>query len=263
MAADEMQPEVETQQVVRWVAGPTTQLTAPAIPAPTEVPFRPKLRGSVPILTVLDDGSSELGEDFRIRRDTFSIGRTEGDLTIPNDTTMSSLHAEIQRVNSSGAEAWRLVDRNAQNCTFVRVNAAPIRPDTILVLGSRRYRLHDSGLQPPPAARADSTHVLAKAPPPQDGTASLVEVCEGDGGLRFPLLTNLVLVGRSAVPNGIAIDDPLLASHHATLSRSPKDGWRIVSEKTMNGVWVNIRSIKLTRHCLFRCGEQVFRFVLP
>ena len=262
MSADEIQPEVETQHVVRWIVGPTTQLVPPPIQATTEEPFRPKLRGSVPVLTALDDGSAESGEEVRIRQDTFAIGRAQGDLTIPNDSTMSSIHAEVQRVNVGGTEAWKLIDRNAQNGTFARVNSAPIRPETILILGSRRYRIHDTGLQSPPSSQSDATHVLAKSPPPQDGMAFLIEACEGEGGLRFPLASTSVTVGRGE-EQGITIDDPLLANHHATLVRSIRDGWRVVSEKTVNGVWVNIRAIKLTRHCFFRCGEQVFRFVLP
>ena len=56
-------------------------------------PVPPRLRPPTPILTIYDDGSEE-GEVIRIRQDRFIIGRTEGDLIIPNDSQISSHHAE-------------------------------------------------------------------------------------------------------------------------------------------------------------------------
>ena len=95
-------PEVETQQVIRWITDPTT-LQPPAVPLdPLERPIRPVLRPPVPILTVLDDGTFANGEHFRLRGDTFSIGRTDGNLVIPCDRTLSGSHVEIRRVDDRG-----------------------------------------------------------------------------------------------------------------------------------------------------------------
>jgi hypothetical protein len=35
------------------------------------------------------------------------------------------------------------------------------------------------------------------------------------------------------------------------------------AEMTRNGIWVSISTVSLTASCLFRCGEQRFRFVIP
>ena len=71
--------------------------------------FRPKLRPPTPVLIVCDDGS-ESGESVRIRKDRFVIGRTEGDVTIPNDSQISSRHAECGNRSSgkSSAGAWSI-----------------------------------------------------------------------------------------------------------------------------------------------------------
>jgi hypothetical protein len=58
--------------------------------------FRPTLRPPTPILTICDDGSED-GELIRIRKDSFVIGRTEGDLLIPHDSQISGRHAELRQ----------------------------------------------------------------------------------------------------------------------------------------------------------------------
>ena len=51
---------------------------------------RPVIRPAVPILTMIDDGSIDEGKQIRIRTDGFVIGRSSGDLKIPNHATMSN-----------------------------------------------------------------------------------------------------------------------------------------------------------------------------
>lgn len=87
-----------------------------------------------------------------------------------------------------------------------------------------------------------------------------VEAGKQDSVLRFPLRQQRVTIGRTGGPCDITIDDPHLALHHATLTRGEDHLWRITPEKTLNGVWVNIRASKLTPLCHFLCGEQFFRF---
>jgi hypothetical protein len=61
----------------------------------------------------------------------------------------------------------------------------------------------------------------------------------------------------------IMLDDPHLAGHHATIEIGAKGRLTMRAEKSINGVWANIRSVTLTNLCFFRCGEQVFRFEVP
>jgi len=255
-------PEVETQQVIRWITDPTT-LQPPVVPLdPLERPTRPVLRPPVPILTVLDDGTFANGEHFRLRGDTFSIGRTDGNLVIPCDRTLSGSHAEIRRVENRGQVEWLLVDQDTANGTFVRINSAIFFVDTIVILGSRRFRLilpfaelHSQ--------KDDSTQLVEKTVAPSDLWPTLTEAGTGNNVLKFPLRQQRVTLGRLGGGCDISIDDPYLAKHHATIFRAPNGIWNVQPGKTTNGVWANIRSIKLTTHCHFRCGEQCFRFVIP
>ena len=93
-------PEVETFQIVRWINGqPTGHQPIPELLDATETAFAPTIRPPVPILTVLDDGSIDGGEQIRIRKKSFVIGRSSGDLIIPIDATLPGRHAEIGRAH--------------------------------------------------------------------------------------------------------------------------------------------------------------------
>ena len=58
--------------------------------------YRPALRPSMALLTVMGDGEDS-GEVIRIRGPSFLIGRVEGDLVIPHDPGISARHASIVR----------------------------------------------------------------------------------------------------------------------------------------------------------------------
>lgn len=255
-------PEVETRQIVRWIADPTTVYPTPAKPDPGELPIRPMLRASVPVLTALDDGTMAEGEEFRLRQDRFTIGRSEGDFIIPIDRTLSGKHAEIRRVENRGKTQWLLVDLNTANGTFVRANSADFFADTIVILGARRFRLvhPGTGISQPPDG---STTTLDKRDAPTDLWPTLAETGTSTRALAFPLRQHEVTIGRLDGKCGITIDDPHLAKHHATITKTANGTWKIGPAQTTNGVWVNIRSVPLTSHCYFRCGEQFFRFVIP
>lgn len=255
-------PEIETRQIVRWIADPTTVHPNPAKPDPGEQPIRPMLRAPVPVLTALDDGTQADGEQFRLRQDRFGIGRSEGDLIIPSDRTLSGKHAEIRRVDNRGKPQWLLVDFETSNGTFVRVNRADFFADTIVILGARRFRLvHPFAGIPQP--RDGATTNLDKREAPAEVWPTLTETGAGASVLTFSLRQQEVTIGRKGGWCDISIDDPHVANHHATVTRKANGTWQIRPAETTNGVWVNVRSVALTSHCYFRCGEQFFRFVIP
>jgi pSer/pThr/pTyr-binding forkhead associated (FHA) protein len=253
-------PEVETFQVAKWLAEPTGQKGSEG--EFTEHPFRPALRPPVPVLTVLDDGSMDEGEQIRIRSERFRIGRSEGDLVLKHDPTISSRHAEIQRVDNRGQIRWLLNNTESVNGTFVRVNGAKLFDDSIVIIGSRRFRLEQ-----PFAATSqhtgDGTKHLDKVPPPEQVWPMLVESSGKSGSLKFPVRVPSVTIGRTGAGCDIELDDPLVAARHATLQKGPDGLWKISPGKTRNGVWVSTLSIPLTNCCFFQCGEQRFKFVLP
>jgi pSer/pThr/pTyr-binding forkhead associated (FHA) protein len=253
-------PEVETFQVSKWLAESNEQKVPPGEFA--EQPFRPALRPPVPVLTVLDDGSMDEGEQIRIRSERFRIGRSEGDLILKHDPTLSSRHAEIQRVENRGQIRWLLNNTESVNGTFVRVNGAKLFDDSIVIIGSRRFRLEQpfaATAQPP----GDGTQQLDKAPPPDQVWPMLVESSGKSDSLKFPIRVPSVTIGRTGAGCDIELDDPLVAARHATLQKGSDGVWKIAPVKTRNGVWVSLQAIPLTACCFFQCGEQRFKFVLP
>ena len=66
-----------------------------------EQPYRPTVRPPAAILIMCDDGENS-GEVFRLRSDRFIIGRTEGDLQLPDDEQISSRHVAPRRAHTPG-----------------------------------------------------------------------------------------------------------------------------------------------------------------
>jgi len=234
------------------------------VPPFSEAPVKPLMRAAVPILTVLDDGSLDTGEDIRIRQDCFTIGRCTGDLVLPNDPALSGQHAELRLTEHRGLPRWSLHDTGSTNHTFVRVNAVRLYPDTVVILGTKRYRLQPSSSRLAPAVgpRPEATCLVPMERSPAQPCDALVEICNGGSGHIFPLVFSRIVIGRDARRCPIHIDDPSLAGLHAELLCESDGSWRIIASPSLNGVWISTRSTRLTGCCYFQCGEQRFRFVV-
>lgn len=257
---EEKKPEFETQDVIRWIMEPTGPWES--VSPGAERPFRPMLRPRIPVVSCLDDGGVATGQDFRLRDEKFLIGRTEGDVTISCDKTMSARHAVIQRVNHRGHYEWQLEDLGTANGTFVRVASSLFFDDTIVIVGGRRFRM-ESPVVSLQASDDDGTRYVDAQACHSGIWPKLVETGKDDKALSFEIRKPRVTVGALGGGCDISIDDPYLAKHHATISHHASGRLKISAEKSVNGVWANVRTIQLTRYCFFRCGEQVFRFVLP
>ena len=253
------------RRIVKWVseADPSGRGGEPKYAPEDDHDFRPVLRPPVPVLTVLDDGSLEQGEDVRLRREQCSIGRTSGDVQLPNDSSVSGNHAEIRRTSWNGGFQWHLHDLNSVNGTFVRCVRAVLHQNAVLILGARRFRLRNP-LKPNslPAAGhqtnlLDGRHISGTVWP------VLVEASAKPGAVEFPLRSERLVIGRAGGGADIELDDPLLANRHAELKRLRDGTWMISAETTRNGIWVSVSAVGLTPYCFFRCGEQRFRFVIP
>lgn len=254
---------IETFQIVKWIAGPSTgSHQIPELLATNEETYRPVIRPAVPIVTVLDDGSVDEGEQIRIRKDSFVIGRSSGDLVIPNDATMSGRHAEIRLTTSRGQRQWTLHNLESVNGTFVRVGNAMLADDTIIIIGSRRFRIMKPVAKEPEPPGEDTFRIDQQANSEQLWPI-LTESSGKPNCLRFPLQAPQLTIGRTGGGCHIQLDDPLIATLHAELVADPSGTWKIIGKKTRNGVWVNAASTPLASCCFFQCGEQRFKFVIP
>ena len=253
------------RRIVKWVSEPDPfgrvgeQKYAPE----DDQDFRPSLRPPVPVLTVLDDGSLEEGEDVRLRRERFSIGRTSGDVQLPNDPSISGAHAEIRRTEWKGGFQWHLNDLESVNGTFVRCVRAVLHENAILILGARRFRLRNPLKPKSVPTVGHQTNLMDGMHIPETVWPVLAEASTKPGALSFSLRSDRLLIGRVGGGADIQLDDPLLANRHAELKRLRDGTWMISAETTRNGIWVSVTAVGLTPFCFFRCGEQRFRFVIP
>ncbi len=260
---DQPQPEIEDHGVLDWILGNDSSRRGSASPYAKEdiQDFRPILRPAVPVLTILDDGSQS-GESVRLRGDTFTIGRTSGDLILPNDQSISKIHAEILRRPWTGGFQWALRDIGSVNGTFVRAARAVFHDDAIVILGSRRFRLQNPLVARREASPVAATLVDSPALPPMVWPV-LVEATQRGQGIAMPLRSESVSIGRAGGGADLELDDPLVANRHAHLERQHDGTWVIKAEKTRNGLWVSTGEVTLKSYCHFRCGEQLFRFEIP
>jgi pSer/pThr/pTyr-binding forkhead associated (FHA) protein len=195
--------------------------------------YRPTVRARMALVKVLDD-IGEDGELVRMRGDRLVIGRSEGEIVIPHDISMSPRHAVIERVGNAG---WRLSDLGSVGGTFVRAASARLRPGTVLQIGSTRLRFQTLDL-----------------------TAGVfVEMHASGDGTRHECHAPTTTIGRAGTNAGIGLDDPFVSPVHATVLRS-HHGWRI-ENAGMNGLWVRIEAaVAMTVPSQFLCGEQRFMF---
>lgn len=258
-----------TDQILQWVAqwkagpGPQPQPVRVGLSAEDDQEFRPTLRPPVPVLTLLDDGSHDAGEDIRLRTEVFAIGRTAGDLRLPHDPSMSSAHAEIRRTPWHGGYQWTLHDVGSLNGTFARCTRAILHDAAVVILGSRRFHVRNPLRPLVPVQNASETSSLHNAHVPAVVFPTLEEYSARTDPLQVPLRADRVTLGRTGGGADVELDDPLLAYHHATLARQRDGTWLITAEHTRNGVWVSTLAVTLTSPCHFRLGEQIFRFVIP
>lgn len=263
----EFEPVVEqlpSHRVAKWLAAGSNPVISPlAYALEDDHEFRPVLRPPVPVLTVLDDGSQDDGEHHRLRSETFSIGRTSGDVRLPNDTSISGQHAEVRRTAWKGGFHWHLVDLGSVNGTLVRCVRAVLHENVILLLGARRFRLRNPLRPAAVPSGGPVTRLMDNAHIPETVWPVLAEASQKPNALQFGLRAERLSVGRLGGGADIELDDPLLANRHAVLQRLRDGTWLITAENTRNGVWVSVSAVSLNAHCFFRCGEQRFRFMLP
>jgi hypothetical protein len=269
MGANDLPPVVEEfasiRRIVKWVSEPDPFGRGGELKyAPEDThDFRPSLRCPVPVVTVLDDGSLEQGEDVRVRQERLAIGRISGDIQISNDASISGNHAEIRRTSWKGGFQWHLHDLNSVNGTFVRCVRAVLHAKAIVILGARRFRLSNPLKPDAVPVAGHQTHLMDGKHIPEAVWPVLAEASAKPGAVAFSLRSDRLVIGRAGGGADIELDDPLLANRHAELKRLRDGTWMISSETTRNGIWVSVSAVGLTPYCFFRCGEQRFRFMIP
>jgi pSer/pThr/pTyr-binding forkhead associated (FHA) protein len=220
------------------------------------------MRPATPRLILLDDGESMEGEVMRLREQVTVVGRNDGQVRLPHDPLVSGKHAEIVREGSGTASRWILRDLGSSNGTFVCCSKTVLRPDRLIILGSRRYRFRLPQPATKPATAAGPTQMVDTAPIMDQMWPALVETTQPDSNAQILLAGMALSVGRPGCGHRIELDDPFIAAHHAEIRRESSGDWVIEAKPSRNGIWVQIRAIRLSEMCRFQCGEQRFLFVV-
>jgi pSer/pThr/pTyr-binding forkhead associated (FHA) protein len=234
----------------------------PAKPSDGERSYRPLIRPLVPRLTLLDDGDLAVGETVRLREAVTVIGRTEGDVRLPHDPLVSGRHAEIAREGGMRPHRWLLRDLGSSNGTFVRCARTVLRPESLVMLGGRRFRFQPAAAAPVGETAASGTLAVDVAAMRSGGWPTLVELGQAAGGLELRLAGHDLTIGRPGHGNAVEIADPLLAERHARVHCDPTGRWVLEALPSVNGVWAQVTAVQLAVVCRFQIGEQRFLFVV-
>lgn len=228
--------------------------------------FRPKSRPPMGLLRIADDGE-ESGELVRIRKPSTTIGRLECDVVIPHDNQMSAQHAEIFRAFDNGTYVWHLRDLNSTNGTFVRAAHSVLQAEQVLLMGGRRYRFEcpeqqQAGNRDPTTDVVDGTRQWQQLDVAAFEAVQpyLVEMSDQGDGMRYLLRDQEMWIGTDANSCSIVLEDSFVSPQHARVYLDKKNRWCIESGKSLNGLWVGIRSVALGKGGRFQCGEQRFVF---
>ena len=225
-------------------------------------PFRPAVRPPMGILTVLDDGAVD-GEVVRLRGARTVVGREDADVRIPHDPLISSKHLEIVRRVEGNSWRWSVRDLGSRNGTFFRVSRCRVRNQFEFLMGSCRYRLNV------PTETVSDADTDREEPETQSWAAVLLDSLakafsphlsrfEGDNEVASYPLAEEMVIGSDPAKSQITVDDPLLSSRHARLTRQPNGMWKIEDLRSRNGTWMRIEHSSVERGCQFQLGEQWF-----
>ena len=226
--------------------------------------FAPRRRPCYPQLVIVDDHSSDSGEVVRLRRESLSLGRIGCDLSFPAEALMSATHAKISLQETSPHHwDWILEDLSSSNGVFVRLTEFPLRPGNEFLLGGTRVKVHGdtqfnrkSNETMPfwSAYTSETEHVLSK---------SELEVCSymfSQESCFLPLRGKRLQLGRLADAAKTLSADPFVEPTHVVIQKTDPHSWKVVDQKSLNGVWLRVRRAVLSQSTSFILGEQRFRF---
>jgi pSer/pThr/pTyr-binding forkhead associated (FHA) protein len=221
---------------------------------------------------VVDDGSVDDGEWFRLRTPNLTVGRAQGDIILAHDSLISSQHLEISLRTVEGRYRVYLRDLDSRNGSFIRANRVFLRDGQELLLGSRRYAFSagstntaETGSDTAEAGstrgwQAGSPADMAKLLPALQETGT----DEAEAKARFPLMNEDQLLGSDPQACAVVLTgDPFVSRVHARIHRDPRGRWAIENQKSMNGIWVRFSEIAIDTTGEVQIGEQRLLIKIP
>jgi pSer/pThr/pTyr-binding forkhead associated (FHA) protein len=195
-----------------------------AMHVPAAAPRPPRLT------TVRHDGLP--GAVFPLEQEETLCGRSEGEVRLADDPTVSPRHARFTR----DAAGLRVEDLGSVNGTFVRLKAPHrLGVGEEIRLGRQLLRLEPL----PRPERAEERGVRPWGAPDAGGTLRLAQLLEGGGlGEIFPLRPGENAVGREAGDVTFP-GDRYVSARHARIDVGP-DGATLTDLGSSNGTFVKV-----------------------
>jgi hypothetical protein len=223
--------------------------------------FAPLRRVAYPRITILDDGSSTTGEVVRLRKDSFTFGRTDGDITFPPDGLMSSRHCRIYLKQISERQwAWTLEDLKSRHGVFLRCPEIFLTPGMEILVGGTKLRIH--GERTIITGVKQNLHFIPYIADESELTKNpSIELCSfslDHQTTHIDLPKKSVGLGRCSHP--CFHGDTFLEPTHIEITRCAPTEWNLIDKKTLNGTFLRIQSTLLHSKTEFQIGEQRILF---
>jgi pSer/pThr/pTyr-binding forkhead associated (FHA) protein len=206
--------------------------------------------------------------------DQLDLGRSEGDVVVPDDRYLSSRHARIARRAAPGGEAQLLLrDLGSVNGVFLRIGNAMggdgrvevvLRDQDLFLVGQQVLKFEavkdgEDGLGP-----ASQHGTLLFGTPQAPRFARLMQrTVEGVSRDVFHIRKVETVLGRES-GDIVFTDDPFLSRRHAVLKFDRDNARFLLADLgSSNGTFIQIRGdVGLKSGDQFRIGQQLFRVEL-
>lgn len=230
-----------------------------APPPPRSQPPPPPLRapevGAARLIVVAQDGSP--GRDYPLGAVQTDIGRTEGDIRLPNDPYVSPRHARIIRKEGR----FFVRDLGSTNGVFVRLKSpSKLRHGDLVLVGLEVLRFEvvsdtEKGLGP---ATDGETQVFGSPMLPRYARLCQRTV-EGVTRDVYYVSKDEIVIGREA-GDVVFTTDPFMSRRHASISRERDGGFTLRDLGSSNGTYLAIREdMPLSDGDHVRVGQHLFR----
>ena len=228
-------------------------------PATSSLP----LAGStVPCQLLVERGDGREGAGFPVGADEVGVGRSEGAVTFPSDSSLAARHASF--FVRDGRVHVR--DDGSPGGTFLKLRGltVPLRPGDAFAVGDKLLRF---GGPLPAAAHAAPDGTRRLGSPRPTGQSVLIEerLAGGITGRVWLRAGPSVTLGRAGCSVNLG-DDPFLSQAHAEVVLEGDGTARLRDLGSANGTFVRIppRSERELRDGdLVRVGRQVLRISVP
>lgn len=230
------------------------QRVVPASEAPGGVP---RSSSDARIVAIQRDGTD--GESYQLGAPQTDLGRTEGDIRLPDDPYLSPRHLRLFERNNS----WFLRDLDSINGTYVRIREpVTLRDGDMILVGQQVLRFERLGQGEEPAGPACLQGVLAFGTPEVPRFARLTQyTTEGVGRDVHYLYRDETVLGRE---NGdiVFTDDPFLSRRHASIQMDRSQDTIVLRDLgSSNGTAIRFVGERPLEHRdEFRVGRHLFRF---